>query len=102
MGRKGIEIVLPSKRFDKKGDAQKFFSEMLNRYSNKDIVSDEDSKLLLELLEYHDEKDVKIGCGVDYIYKDVSPDPSTDCFYVKRKDGTHEDFSFWSILRSIK
>lgn len=79
--------------FSRKGDATKFFQEMLYRYELGDRVSAQDSAILSDLLSGHPEASNKIGSGVES-FSVRSGDFGTQCFWVNRNDGSTEKFSF--------
>ena len=95
---KSIPVVLPSKSFDIKGDATAFFSSMLKKYKDGEKVSNEDDKLLFELLQRHPED--KISEGVDYFYRDKAKDYPTSCFHIKRVNGESTDFSMKDCINA--
>lgn len=84
-------------RFASKGDAVRFFREMLNRYKPGDEVSAHDAALLRPLLTRHPQAEEKAGCGVAG-FKVRSAEYDTQCFWVVRTDGTTERFSFYSCI----
>ncbi|MEG1129621.1 MAG: DUF3223 domain-containing protein [Comamonas sp.] len=76
--------------------AREHFVKMLHRYKRKQAVlpgSDHDD--LLALLEIYDVSGTKRGSGVASFFLDADREygGTTDCFYVKRTDGSSEDFS---------
>ncbi|MBC3503536.1 DCL family protein [Pseudomonas sp. SWRI59] len=75
-------IVLPSKLFRTKGEAEQFFSAMLGRYNNGDRVSSDDEVLLYEYFLRNPEAQEKTGPGIEFFFKDKSPDHSTSCFHI--------------------
>ncbi len=79
--------------FARKGDATKFFQEMLYRYDLGDRVSAQDTIVLTDLLYRHPEASNKIGSGIES-FSVRSGDYGTQCFWVNRVDGTAEKFSF--------
>jgi hypothetical protein len=95
---KSIPVVLPSKNFDKKGDATAFFSSMLKKYKDREKVTDEDDKLLFELLQRHPEN--KISEGVEYFYRDKAEGYPTSCFHIKRVNGETTDFSIKDCINA--
>lgn len=86
-------VQVGSLHFPRKGDATKFFQEMLYRYDLGDKVSDEDTAILADLLLGHPEALQKIGTGIQS-FSMRSGDYGTQCFWVNRLDGTTEKFSF--------
>jgi hypothetical protein len=75
-------IVLPSRTFPTKGKAEEFFSEMLARYNDGDRVSPDDEVLLYEYFLRNPDSQDKMGPGIQYFFKDKSPDYPTSCFHV--------------------
>src|SRR3546814_3135828 len=67
-------IALETRVFEKVGDATNFFSTMLKRYSVGAYVSETDAKDLMALLKRHNERDEKIGSGIDHFEVDAAPD----------------------------
>jgi hypothetical protein len=95
------KIQIDTRLFQKAGDGTQFFSAMLNRYSVGDIVSDTDSRDQNALLKRHDEKDEKIGVGIDRFEVGEAPDGHNGkCFWIVRSDGTRIDFSFKHCLEA--
>lgn len=86
-----------SKRFWRtQGDAKEHFKKMLSRYQVGQSVSpggDHDD--LSALLEIYDTTGEKRGTGVDsfFLDRDREHGGTTNCFYVRRVDGTEIDFS---------
>lgn len=96
---KARPITIKTRTFAKAGDAKSFFSTILNRYVIGEKVSDDDAVELLALLERHDEKDEKIGVGIDYFSVNPAPDyPDQRCFWITRADGSRIDFSYQHCL----
>lgn len=92
---KARQISLSTRHFVKAGDATIFFREMLNRYRIGDRVSDADGLDLAALIDRHDEKAEKIGCGIAYFAVEAAPEPySGQCFWIVRTDGSHIDISY--------
>jgi Protein of unknown function (DUF3223) len=100
MGR-ARRIALETRVFEKAGDATSFFSAMLNRYSVGAYVSDADAKDLMALLKRHNERDEKIGPGIDHFEVDAAPDGHTGkCFWIVRTDSSRIDFSYKHCLQA--
>jgi Protein of unknown function (DUF3223) len=98
---KARRIVLKTRTFEKAGDATAFFSDMLNVYPIGGRVSEEHALHLNALLERHNERDEKIGCGIDYFKVDTPPDNYPGkCFWIVRSDGTTVDISFNHCLEA--
>lgn len=86
-------VQIGALHFPRKGDATKFFQEMLYRYDLGDKVSKEDAAVLADLLSGHPEATQKVGVGIES-FSVRSGDYGTQCFWVNRLDGTTEKFSF--------
>lgn len=93
-------IELPSKTFAKQGDAFDFFKEMLNRYSDGERINEEDSKLLVELLQR--DTDDKLSEGVDYFYRARNPEQPSSGFRIVRPNGDEVDFSYIGCVKGEK
>lgn len=90
-------VLLPSRTFSRKGDAEAFFSEMLNRYEDGEIVTIDDGALLYELLLRHPHADEKIGCGVADFTR-LKTEQASSSFHIIRVDGSKTDFSFYRCI----
>jgi Protein of unknown function (DUF3223) len=91
-------ITIGSLNFAKRGDANTFLRDMLNRYDIGDRVSAADEGVLRAALPLHPQADEKIGCGVTH-FSVRSADFGTKCFWVNRLDGTTEKFSYKTCIR---
>lgn len=73
-----------------------------NEYQLGDKLNTEDEKFILEkILVHHQDKEAKVGCGVDYVMIDSHAEHQVSCFWVVRKDGTKTDFSYWKCLEGL-
>lgn len=98
---KARRIVLSTRTFEKAGDATDFFRAVLHRYSVGGYVSDADAKDLHALLDRHDERDEKVGVGIDHFEVDAAPDGyAGKCFWIVRTDDSRIDFSFTHCLKA--
>ena len=99
---KARKITLSTRIFEKAGDATDFFKEMLHRYEIGERVSEADAAELKALLERHDDKDEKVGAGIEGFEVNTPPEDappfSTRCFWLVRTDGTMVDFSYKHCL----
>jgi hypothetical protein len=84
--------------FEKKGDADIFFKNMLYKYDLGDKVSAYDARHLANLVAMHPEADEKIGEGIEG-FSVRTADFGTRCFWVNRIDGTTMKFSFRACYR---
>lgn len=82
---------------------RKIVSNMLNEYSNGEVLQQDDARILLELLEYHPDREAKFGSGVQSIKVDQSLHCSESrCFWLVRVDDTAEDFSARKCLEAFR
>ena len=96
------DVALSTIRFASKTEAKKHFKEMRDRYQDGQQVDKFDSAQLFELLQRHPEACEKIGLGVKYFYRDLSPDHPTSCFHIVRLDGSRTDFSFGACVDGVQ
>ncbi len=103
---KAIPVILDTRSFKSKGDAIKFFQDMLNRYEVGAKVSHEDGRDLESLLKNHTEYAEKVGCGISHFEvrngDTWQGDFKTKCFWIVRNDDTASDFSFRHCLTPKK
>ena len=90
-------VTIGSMRFDRKGDALKFFQAMLHKYYPGDSVSNDDAEVLKHLLARHPDSLEKIGDGV-MSFSVRRADFNSKCFWVNRVDGTTVKFSYKSCV----
>jgi Protein of unknown function (DUF3223) len=96
---KARKIQIGDRLFEKAGDGTAFFSKMLNGYAIGNVVSVSDGNELSALLERHDEKDEKVGVGIDHFEVGAAQDGfGGKCFWIVRSDGSRIDFSFKHCL----
>lgn len=102
--RSRLRTLMASPEYAELDELQKFANQILHNkgYQNGDKLNPEDEKLVLEkVLEYHPDKEAKLGCGVDYLMIDAHSDHQVSCFFVVRKDGSKTDFSYWKCLEGM-
>ncbi|KAG6542821.1 hypothetical protein Mapa_015725 [Marchantia paleacea] len=63
------------------------------------LVEEDHNLLLTQVLPNHPKSAAKVGCGIDY-FKAVTY-MNTKCFFLVRKDGTSEDFSYHKCLQAL-
>ncbi|KRX00676.1 hypothetical protein PPERSA_00903 [Pseudocohnilembus persalinus] len=74
------------------------FKGILGRTANNDPIKAPYEEMLKELLNYHEKKDEKLRDFQNFTV-DIHPQyKDTRCFFVVRKDGSKEDFSFTKCL----
>jgi hypothetical protein len=89
-----MKIDLATISFPSQRAAFDFFKHMSWRYGDCDRVNEDDAQHLSALLEWHDERDEKVGIGVDHFAVMWAPEFGTRCFWIIRRDGTQIDFSY--------
>ncbi|VVB02816.1 unnamed protein product [Arabis nemorensis] len=74
----------------------------MSGYPDGEPISDEDKTFVLEkVLNFHPDKDAKIGSGVDFITVDKHTTfTDTRCFFVVSADGVKQDFSYRKCLNN--
>jgi Protein of unknown function (DUF3223) len=96
--------VFYGRAFRTKGEARKFFSVLLQTGPLETPISDEsEHQMLLSLLGHHPEREEKFGAGVAHFFRRINRHPvkETRGFWVKRVDGTEEDFSYPKCLDGV-
>jgi hypothetical protein len=109
MGR-AKPVVLDTRSFRTQGEATAFFSAILRHYKPGDRVRSEHEPDLRALLKRHTEYSDKLGPGIDYFFVDLPGDPEDkaklrnpgQCFWVRRIDGSKDDFSIGTCITQIK
>lgn len=95
---RGQPVSFGDLHFTKKGDARDFLKAMLHRYRPGDRVNDADAAVLLEVLKRHPENSEKLGSGFQQFEVHRATEFGTKCFWIKRTDGSLEDFSYFSCI----
>ena len=88
------------REFKTKADVKQHYQDMLRSYAPGEKLNQQDSYDLASLLRYHENKSEKIGCGIDYLKVDKA-EFGTNCFYIVRKDSTHQNFSYMNPIKHI-
>src|SRR5262249_27747926 len=90
-------VEIAGLRFATKKATTDFFREMLHRYRLGEVVGAEDDACLDALLGWHPEAAEKRGVGVSHFFVGGSSH-GTQCFFIRRADGSEIDFSFrWCV-----
>lgn len=100
---KPVTLIKSGRRWETQDSAKKHFVSLLNSYKRGQTVPQgSDHNDLLALLEIYDLSGAKRGSGVASFYLDAAPSEhqgNTSCFYVKRTDGSTEDFSVHQAVK---
>jgi hypothetical protein len=106
----GKPVNLDTRSFETQGEAAAFFSAILKQYKPGDRVRSEHEPDLRALLKRHTEYQGKLGPGIAYFFVDLPGDPEDkaklrspgQCFWVRRTDGTKDDFSIGNCVTQKK
>ena len=91
---------LGNKEFKTKEEAKKQVSILLNSYKNNEILSDDDFKIVYDVLKMHPRFNEKVGNGVKYIFVKFEEFRRKNCFWIKRVDSSETDFGFYKCFSS--
>ncbi|RYF37341.1 MAG: DUF3223 domain-containing protein [Cytophagaceae bacterium] len=94
---KRIPVELGVIRFNSLKAATDYFGGVLHGYRPGDHVSPAHQSEILALLNRHPDHIAKIGVGVQRI-EVIEADFATQCFAVRRVDGSFEDFSYHTCI----
>lgn len=92
-----IKIYLNGKEYTKT-KALEIIKEILNKYPLESNLNENDFKTVIDALDYHPNKDEKIGCGVTAIKIVKEEIYGHRRFDLIRKDGSRQDFSYIKSL----
>lgn len=84
-------------KFEKMVDAREYFHTVLQSYRPGDTVSAEHGAQLAELLKRHPDHAAKVGVGIAH-FEVIDADFGSQCFAVRRTDGSFEDFSYKTCI----
>lgn len=102
-----MSYKIGKKEFKTKTTITNYFSFILKSVKEGSILEGQYLTDVLGLLEYHTEKEDKIGCGINYIKVEKHTDiingfKSKTChFHIYRVDGTNIDFSYKNCVNNI-
>lgn len=102
-----MSYKIGKKEFKTKTTITNYFSFILKSVKEGSILEGQYLIDVLGLLEYHTEKEDKIGCGINYIKVEKHTDiingfKSKTChFHIYRVDGTNIDFSYKNCVNNI-
>lgn len=95
------------KGFSKKDEITTYYQKILRKSRKGTSLNSSDLKYVIALLDYHHQKDEKIGCGIKNITRETHTDyytgyESKHChFHIWRTDGSNEDFSYKKCISNI-
>lgn len=92
-------IQIGEKTFATKEEAKKAIQEILYRYKPRQEFSSEDAEFIADVVSLHPEADKKIGPGIKAVFACNVEGYSSRGFFLKRSDGSTEQFSFNKCLR---
>ena len=77
------------------------FKALIVKTKNDAIIEEPGRSQLLELLKHHDKSEEKLKDLADFTVGLHPEFKQTRCFFVIKKDGTKEDFSFHKCLNRL-
>ena len=94
-------IYLGTKKFRSLGEVKSIYSKMLKGIKEGETIAEESGQYLKDLLKYHNKGEEKMK-DFDHFEVGLHPEHNdTKCFFVVRKDGSKEDFSYVKCLKEI-
>lgn len=101
---KSVTLAKAGRQWKTQTEARAHFSAMLKRYKRgQQVPPGADHDDLAALLELYDVSGAKRGQGIAsfFLERDVEHGGMNDCFYVRRSDGTHIDFSVYKAVSFV-
>ena len=95
-----MKYTIDKNIYSSKAAIRKYFKEVKSFYAAKDVLTREHQIEVWHLLQYHPNKEDKIGSGIKHFKVDYR-DYGTTCFYVVRKDETVASFSYTCCIDNI-
>lgn len=77
------------------------FKALIVKTKNDAIIEEPGKQQLMELLKHHDKGEEKLKDAQDFTVGLHPEFKQTRCFFVIKKDGTKEDFSFHKCLNRL-
>jgi hypothetical protein len=92
--------IINGKLFKTKDELREYIRNIRDSYLDGQRLNDEHFKFMFDLLQRHEEPQIKIGCGIAYMYiKTNEVFKHNREFWLARLDGTETDFSFEICLK---
>lgn len=91
--------TINGKKFPTQKDLIKSIQSILHGYPLGNYLNKNDFEFIMDLLSHHSEAREKIGCGVEAITTGKNQHGTTS-FYIKRKDGSGDDFSYLDCIKN--
>lgn len=92
-----MKYTIGTKHFNTQKEMDNHYRDIISRYEWGETLSPEDHIDAFELLQFHPDKEEKIGVGLDHIEirrnTRESHGYNTKCFFIIRTDGSDIDFS---------
>ena len=99
---KPSSVTLGGKVFEDSKTLWNYTKALRDSLNRDDVVEGKALTILLALLDRHPRAAEKIGSGVEKItFGEHKTFVGTQCFFIHRKDGTVEDFSFRKCIQAI-
>jgi hypothetical protein len=100
-GGKSLKLKIGENLFNSKKEAIFHYKKILFTHKLKDILTENETEELKELLKNHPDYEKKIGSGIKFIFTD-SDGFGKGCFWIMRTDNTRIDFSFYTCINGKK
>lgn len=92
--------IVNGKSFKTKTELRNYIRNIRDGYLDGQRLSQDDFVFMFDLLQRHEEPEIKIGCGVSYMYvKSNEVFKRNREFWLVREDGSETDFSFEICLK---
>jgi hypothetical protein len=97
-----LSRTILDKTFSDREEIQAYYQTIFLKYTKGENIGPDDRKYVEALLQYHSNKDAKIGSGIEHIKIGSAPGhDDTLCFIIVRTDGTEEDFSYLKCINNL-
>jgi len=91
---------IQGKQYKRQEDLREDVKNILHAYKDGEYLSNEHMAFMLDLLNYHENAEIKTGCGIWSMFVKVNMPYKTKCFHLVRLDGTTTDFSYIMCLKT--
>jgi hypothetical protein len=91
---------IQGKQYIRQSDLKEEVKKILYSYDDDEYLSNKDMAFMLDLLNYHENAEIKIGCGVWMMFVKVNMPYKTKGFHIVRLNGSKTDFSYVMCLKT--
>lgn len=94
-------FIVNGKLFETKDMLKKHIQGIMGKYEDRARLSEDDFDFMVDLLQRHENPEIKIGVGIDYMYvtTNTTYGGRNREFWLVRIDGSQTDFSFMKCLK---